>query len=152
MRQWRRILRCSEQSGSYWSVQHAASCRLLSEYTHRNTKFHICYTSVTIDPSLQGWAQAVCVEQQGADMICTAHRISSQWSSGASGTNGEDVHLYLFGTTEGTRLFELPRRRRKNNIKIDLKGTDGAGSRQWKVDGCIWQHNWLSTVQYCPVA
>ena len=52
----------------------------------------------------------VCVEQQGAEtvslMICTAHQISSQWSSGASGTKWEDVHLYLVGTTEGTRLFE----------------------------------------------
>ena len=42
--------------GSYWSVQHAVSCRLLSAHTHtnRNIPFHIFDTSVTIDPSLQG--------------------------------------------------------------------------------------------------
>jgi hypothetical protein len=46
----------------------------------------------------------------------------------------EDVHLYLSGTTEETRLLEWPRLRRKDNIKIALKGTAGDGSRQWKVD------------------
>ena len=81
-----------------------------------------------------------CAEQQGAEttslMICTAHQISSQRSSGACGRNGEDVHLYLVGTTERRRLFKWPRRRQKDNIKIDLKETDGDGSRQWKVVTC----------------